>query len=406
VTIGFLVLRKGYLKVMGALIQAALDRRHDVVLLWDPREAKPGEEVRREHLAAWPGARVVEWSRGTQLAPVLRRAGVRALVGPTLHSALEAFGLMPQVPEFRASGVSLYSVDYGLDTAARDPSGYRTIDVTFYATPWQREEHWKAEGFAAIGDRAELEARSAVVGSTMLDQLAAVDRAAVRKRYGLDERPVVLFLSLKMMVGSPPRWLLWGDGGRWLRAARALTLRRPDWVGLIPATNDYRELALAVRRFCDRAGAALIVKSREKNGDPAYLRRLADAFVLDEEVYPYTSMELMAIANLCLHFQSAGVLEAAFAGVPSLSVRVSQEHLRSYATYDEFYGGRPDTLQNYAGVVWSADVPGAIARLERSTLADFRVEAQRRRAYIEQFVGFDDTRSSERALDVIEARAR
>ena len=175
---------------------------------------------------------------------------------------------------------------------------------------------------------------------------------------------------------------------------------------LIPATNDYRDLIQAVRRFCDRSGAALIVKSREKNGDPSYLKRLADAFVLDEEVYPYTSMELMAIADLCLHFQSAGVLEAAFAGAPSLSVRVSQEHLRSYATYDEFYGARPDTLQNYAGVVWSADVREAIARLERSTLADFRVDAARRRAYVEEFVGFDDTRSSERALDVIEARAR
>jgi hypothetical protein len=117
-------------------------------------------------------------------------------------------------------------------------------------------------------------------------------------------------------------------------------------------------------------------------------------------------MELMAIADLCLHFQSAGVLEAAFAGVPSLSVRVSQEHLRSYATYDEFYGARPGSLQNYPGVVWSASAPEAVAQLGRSALADFRVDAGQRRAYVEQFVGFDDTRSSERALDVIEARAR
>jgi len=209
-----------------------------------------------------------------------------------------------------------------------------------------------------------------------------------------------------MMVGTPPRWLLWGDGGRWRRAARALALGRPEWIPHIPSTNDYRDLVEAVRRFCDRAGAALVVKSREKNGDPAYLRRLADAFVLDEEVYPYTSMELMAIADLCLHFQSAGVLEAAFAGVPSLSVRVSQDHLRAYATYDEFYGARPGTLQNYDGVVWSADAPGAIAQLGRSALGDFRVDAGQRRAYIDTFVGFDDTRSSARALDIIEARAR
>ena len=160
----------------------------------------------------------------------------------------------------------------------------------------------------------------------------------------------------------------------------------------------------AVRRLCNRSGATLVVKSREKNEDPPFLRRLADAFVFDESVYPYTSMELMAVADLCVHFQSAGVLEAAFAGVPSLSVQISQEHLRTYPTYTEFYGAQPDTLQNYAGVVWSATPREVIARLETASLADFRVDAERRGAYVGQFVGFDDTRSSDRALDVIERR--
>jgi hypothetical protein len=100
------------------------------------------------------------------------------------------------------------------------------------------------------------------------------------------------------------------------------------------------------------------------------------------------------------------VLEAVFAGVPSLSVHVSQEHLKSYPTYAEFYGAQPDTLQNFAGVVWSATPAEAITRLDGATLADFRVNAERRRAYVAQFVGFDDTRSSDRVLDVIERGGR
>jgi hypothetical protein len=407
VTLGFLALRKGYLKVMGALVQAALDRHHDVVLLWDPVEPKPGERVAAGDLGAWRGARVVRYDRRTPLAPALAGAGVTALVGPRLYEVLCGFGHDAEIDDLRAAGVRLYSVDYGLDTITSDPAGYRAMDVTFYASAWQRELHWrvKTDGFAAIGDRSTLQTRSAVVGSTMLDQLGVVDRAAVRKRYGLDGRPVVLFLSLKMLVPNLWRRLVWGEGPRALRAARALATGHAGWVPEILRGLGYRELVEGVRRLCARTGAALVVKSREKNGDPAFLRRHADVFVFDEGVYPYTSMELMAVADLCLHFQSAGVLEAAFAGVPSLSVKVSQEHLRDYPTYDEFYTARPDTLQNFPGVVWSVTPDEAVARLDAASLDDLRVDPGRRQAYVEQFVGFDDTSSSARTLDVIEGRA-
>ena len=74
-TVGFLALRKGFLKVMGALIQTALDRGHEVVLLWDPVEPKSGERLTRAELAAWPGARIVVYDRHTALLPALHAAG-------------------------------------------------------------------------------------------------------------------------------------------------------------------------------------------------------------------------------------------------------------------------------------------------------------------------------------------
>lgn len=406
-TIGFLALRKGFLKVMGATIQAALDRKHEVVLLWDPVEPKRGERLSRADLGVWPGARIVEYDRGAALLPVLRAAGVTALVGPSVFGILRAFGREAEIPALALAGVRLYSVDYWFDTINMDPAGYRAVDVTFYASQWHRELHWRlnADGFARVGDRAQLEARSAVVGSTMLDQLAVVDRPAVRKRYGIDDRPIVLLLTLKMQVDEPWRRFVWGKGPRAWRAFRA-SRRHADLLPDIMKSPSYRDLVAAVWRLCDRTGAALIVKSREKNGDPRFLHWRTDAFVFDNSIYPYTSMELMAVADVCVHFQSAGVLEAAFAGVPSLSVKIPQEHLKKYPTYAEFYSARPESLQNFPGVVWSASPAEAISRLDASRLADFRMDPGRRRAYLEQFVGFDDTRSSVRALEVIEARDR
>ena len=121
-------------------------------------------------------------------------------------------------------------------------------------------------------------------------------------------------------------------------------------------------------------------------------------------MFPYTSIELMAVADLCVHFQSGAVLEAALAGVPSLSIRVPQTHLEGYASFQEVFGAKPGSMQNFPGLVWSMDAAEATRRLATAGLADFRVDGGARRRYIETFLGFDDTQSSGRLLDVIGVR--
>lgn len=404
-TLAFAVYRKGFLKVIGAVIQTALDRGHSVVLLWDPDEAKPGESVSRSDLQAWPAARVVRHGNRAPLGPVLREHGAQALVVVSLYTVLRAYGHGGELESLRAAGVRLFSVDYVLDAVTIDPEAYRVVDVTFYSSEYQRRLHWSlmADRFARLGDQADWSRRSAVCGSIMMDQLDLVDRAVVRKRYGLgDDQPVVLFMSLKMEVPDLWRRLHWGRAWRGIRAVRALASGHAAWVPDILRRHGYREMLLATRRFCRRSGAALIVKSRAKNGDPPFLRRLADDFIYDEEVYPYTSMELMAIADLCVHFQSGAVLEAAFAGVPSLSVLVSQEHLKRYASFDELYGAEADTLQNFPGVVKPVSHRDVSALLDRASLTDFAVDPEARRRYVTKFLGFDDTHSSRRVVETIE----
>jgi hypothetical protein len=408
VRIAFLASRKGYLKVMGSLIQAAVARGHEALLLRDPSERKPGEATTDADLAHWPPARVLPFARGALLSSLLGGARVDALVAPSLHFLLVSMGLEGDIPALRAAGVRLYSVDYIMEALNSRPEAYALLDRTFYTSEYQRRLHWSLfpEAFEALGARVDLQARSAVCGSTMLDQLALVDRAAVRRQHGLPpDLPVVLFMSLKMAVPEPWRRLVWGDGPALIRTVRALAERHAALVPDIWRGNGYRALAEAVRRFCTRTGAAFVVKSREKNRDPRFLKEMARVVERDDEVYPYTSIQLMAVADLCVHFQSGAVLEAAMAGVPSVAVTVPQSHLHRYPGFGEIFGTREGSLQNFPGVVWSVPHDGVAALLNARTLADFRMPPAARRAYVERYLGFDDQDSSGRVLRSIEADA-
>jgi hypothetical protein len=404
VTLGVLLLRKGFVKVLGAVVQAALDRGHRVVLLWDPDERKPGERLRREDLDAWPGACVVEHRRGTSPATAAAER-LDALVAPSLHYIRDAIGGDAELGRLRAAGVRLCSLDYAWETVSSDPEGYAALDATFYTSEFQRALHRRlmADRFAALPRALDLDARSPVCGSTMTDQLAVVDRQAARARYEIPRgRPVVVLMSLKMAVPDPWRKLVWGSRPRAWRAAEAAVTGRWRWVPDILRRQGYRDLMDALRDFVHRAGAVLVVKTREKNADPRFVRERADVFVDDQHVYPYTSMELMAIADLCVHFQSGGVLEAAFAGVPSVSVAVSQSHLAAHTDLDAVYGVEIGSLQHFPGIVWSVPAREAAARFRAASLDAFRVDPGARRRYVEKFLGFDDTRASVRVLEVIE----
>jgi hypothetical protein len=397
---------------MGSLIQAAIERGHEALLLTDPGERKPGEATTPEDLAHWPRARVLPIQRGASLVPLLTGARAEALVGPSLHFVLASMGPEADIRAVRAAGVRLYSVDYIVEALNSRPEAYRLLDRTFYTSEFERNWHWRESPFKgdfdALGQSLRL-ARSAIGGSTMLDQLGLVDRAAVRRQLGLGpDKPVVLLMSLKMAVPEPRRRFVWGDGSALTRTAKAVAYGRADLVPEIWKGNGYRALAQATRRFCDRAGAALVVKARQKNQDPSFLQDVADIFVeRDDEVFPYTSIQLMAVADLCIHFQSGAVLEAAMAGVPSISVKVPlSDAQREYPAHTFAFDPREGSLSNFPGVAWFTPPEGAVALLEGRTLADFRLDPAARRAYVERYLGFDDLGSSRRVLQVIEDDAR
>ena len=225
VKIAFLASRKGYLKVMGSLIQAAIDRGHEALLLTDPGERKPGEATTPEDLAHWPRAQVLPIQRGASLVPLLTGARAEALVGPSLHFVLDEHGAGGGYPgrAGRRGPAVLRRLHRG--GAEQPPGGLpRCSTVTFYADRVRAELALARE--PVQGTTSMRSARASGAQRDLRLHHAGPARPGRsrggRRHLGIGpDKPVVLFMSLKMAVPEPRRRFLWGDGSALTRTAKA-----------------------------------------------------------------------------------------------------------------------------------------------------------------------------------------
>lgn len=340
--------RRGMCKATGGPITEALRRGHQVHLLHGPA-GKPGEDVTAEELRArWPAVSLD--------VPVQ----VDAVLGPSLHAYRAR---MPRGPG--------YALDLAWENVSL-PVGHRLHHC--WASAHQRHA-WVAAHGSQGGAVPAIWAHS-VTGSPMMD---AFDTHAAVAGPLMGTRAQVVLMALKF-----PR-----NAGAW----RRFWYR---WIG-------YRHLVRALRRCADRLDAEFVVKTRVKHHDPWWLAGSADRVVTDTALWPYSAAEVIRAAAYVVHFQSGAALEAAFAGVPQLSVRLPHPHLRQYPGHHEQYVASPG-MQDWPGVVPAIGWETAVGYLD-DLAALPRVDAAARAAYVERFLGFDDSRTSARILDLVERGA-
>ena len=404
--IGFLIFRLANLKGLGRLITLSSQRGHDVTIFVDPTsKAKLGEEVNPQSIAAiWPEAEVRELD--TDANPQgLAESCCDAIIGMDI---LEAGEYRNKLDAARENGAHIFSVSYLYEATVREPSYMASLDKAFYLSEHQRSFHESLfqQSFDSLGSDWK-QRYTEISGSTCCDQLADVDAIQTRKRYGIPEStPVVLFMSLKMGVPDIWRDVVWVEGGKMRRTLKSLIGRNWRLIPDIWKLHTYREICQELKDFCIRNGALLVVKSRIKNNDPTWLRDMVDVYVgQDETEYPYTSMQLVGISSLCVHFESGAAFEAAFAGVPSLSITIPRPNL--YERLPEYSARlrskQVGTLFNFPGVISSVDCDRIVQHLRGSNLKDFAMEPSQRSKYVTTFMGYDDMRSSDRILDSIES---
>lgn len=114
--------------------------------------------------------------------------------------------------------------------------------------------------------------------------------------------PYAVLFTMKMRVPDP--WRQSREGHRW-----------------------YRMSCEMIRAMVERRGWTLVVKSRAKHGDPGWLQRLSQHYMLDECMYPHTTWGLLKGAQEAIHFTSGLTWQAMILGIPHHPYRVPFTHV-------------------------------------------------------------------------------
>ena len=145
----------------------------------------------------------------------------------------------------------------------------------------------------------------------------------------------------RLQPGTPDGPLVgWTESDAWTLLQRVprpeavlytLKYRMPEpWRQSWRGRAWYRETChMIVEEYVHR-GWLPIIKAREKNADPRWLRVLSQFYYLDDAFYPSRSWQLLAGAQEITHFVSGVAWEAMVAGVPHRAMRVPIGALADY----------------------------------------------------------------------------
>ena len=420
--IGFLLLRDTFLKTLGSLIQASLDRGHNVLLLYTQGPAqgsKAYQQVTEEKLSIFTqqGAEAVTFSL-EDLGELKEKFQLDALAAHEGYYMLHEH--MKEIQQARKSGVKVVTLPHFYENAMRLLESLDYFDKTYYLSQFAVDTHFGiySEG-EAEGKKSAYRRRYEVMGSPMFDQMGQVDRDLVRRDLNIPaDKRVIVFFAPAVSAETRWRWRMWGSGGRIKRVLSVI--RAGDWKDLPDAAlmPTLEEIATDLRAFCDRNNAFLIIKSRAKQDDAKFFEEKADLYLSGEKdtYYPvFTSYRLLAVADLCIGVMSMSILEAVAMKVPVWNIYVPSEELHYppnplYPRQKEFYqvvmGREKEGPFNFPGVITNIDPRQILKWLRAGKLDNVAIDPRSSAEYAEKYLGVTDEPSSERILDSLELLAK
>lgn len=397
----FLVHRKDFYKYMGPLIQAALARGWLCeVWLYSGKEGKEYLALKDQPLpTALPESVSLEWFQHEGDVPALAQRSTPDLV----------FSLHPRrhYGDSAAWETCFVTLHHGVDTfIGVSPEDLLSSDLLCLQTPYWLQwgsEYFEAQGLGAAAEiRQKLEARVVYAGTPRLDVAVEMDAQRIRQKYGIaEDKPVVLYFPINVAYW-PGHWPAFFASkgterlkvfGRGLRDEGLPFLQYLPW--LLFGWND-EALTRAVRRFCDKNNAFLVVKGRRKDPLRSASENMADLALYDEEFYPATIYELMSIADVCIHSYSSAAFEMTMFDVFGICIdRPNLDELGHKLWRTANKGG----VFNFEGVNHWADIPQMILGFGMKSLAELRTDAETVKDYIRTYVDPGEGSSSQRILD-------
>lgn len=304
---------------------------------------------------------------------------------------------------------------YFIDSLCWDgPDSLLAWDLLALYSPWWlgwATDYFAREGLIAEGDRdayfRRAEALATFVGLPEIDEGRMIDADEVRHRWGIPPRqPVVVLFPFPQGFGRNTFWpqQIYSEPSRLKQMARVVAHRRFEyWPHVWHGWNDFN-VVKALRRFCDRNGAYLLVKSRRKTPIPAYTEALADRCIYDDSFYPATVLEALSIASLSVSYYSNSVFESVALGVPHLCVTYSAEDYNGETSnyFSQFYTPEEGSAFQFRGVSTAWSIPETLDRLPGQTMGDFAMDKEARALYMHKFLTQDASDGGVRTVEAIE----
>ena len=414
---GFYIARKNYLGHFGPLIDLFQEKGAEVTLLCDYSKPSMGYKAYLFPDTAmvqdvFKQTEVVSFSNMEEFIEIVRVKDIQVIFFIAIDSfAQEILSVLGENKD-----VLLAHIQSGGDIILK--KNLSAADVIYiFAERWKKR--WKdwLLNFKIVADNEkeivfdQIDAKSVVSGFPQLDQQAYFDRSLIFKKYGIppDKKIVVLLPFPWRMQFCVWSHIFYKHQNKFLKIMRLLWHRRFKDIYRVLNSVDDMQVAKAIRKFADRNNAFFIVKGSAKNKVPEYLQDIADKVITEGSYYPYAIMELMFVADICIHYYSEAVKECVACNTPSICLGpTKREDWTPYAPRFsvEDFSYKPGNYYNFDGVVYNESVDEFAADFGEKSFNDYPLDPQNHARFVQSFLGYSDLKSSQRIYNDIFERLR
>ena len=290
----------------------------------------------------------------------------------------------------------LHALQFMADYLTFSPEYLKNIDTFFSYSPKMINLYKIVHPSA---NKQIISSKFISTGNPSFDNLSEIkkNRANIKKKYGLpSNKPIVIFLSLGLTTKLWRRYVFGAPNSLYnlYGAIRCRKWRLLKFLGSSPRQHD---IIRTIKDWCHANNAVFVVKSRAKQNEPDYLMKQADHFITDtSNWYPYSTLELISIADLVINFNSTSLLESAACNVFNISIDLRSDD-DPQGTGAKFV----EDAYKHTEVTQQCDYKSLASFLAQHKLSDFSCNPNKQPEFVSTFTGQPNSQAADKILDHI-----
>lgn len=407
--IAFLIERNIYYKSFGSVIDEALKRGHKVFCFHDYSQPKDNHQKAYQFPSITDApsfkngnVELIQYKNNQELLQKMQQHNIEVLV--SLHFSHQHVELRENV---KKQGVYWVSLQNSFDTVNFAKYVHLPDRYLVYTNKWI---DWIVDYRAKKGVDQPLKETVKPVGFFQLDQKNMINKEEIKAKWNIPKnKKVVLLLPFPSTSTGDSLWapIIYTRNFSFknlIKALKNINKFKLSYIKqLIKGQND-KNVILALKKFCDKNNAYLLVKSRKKDLVSKYIENIADKVLYDTEFYPATILKCLSIADLCVHFYSSTITEAIPFDTPCLCIAPFQKDWTSIqGDLWDMLLIKAERMFNFPGASYSLRIPQIIKELPKKIFNDFVLTKQAKQQFTEEFVGNPNQNYSLNVLKEIEA---